>query len=199
MEGQGLTTRLSDIGQGVQLPHASPWYPVWPFLLGVSGKLIGLNRAASFLPEFFFFVALVLFYFLVNAVVTNPLVWSNFPLDVGHLALLIFGLNPIFFKYTSLPFTEGLAFCLMFGTALLLIRAMETERAPVFLLAGLLTGLSYLTRSQNALMMGFVPLLPFAVLALRRQYERAFRFSALAALPCVLITLLWGTYLYRNF
>jgi hypothetical protein len=199
-EGQGLTTRLSDIGQGVsELPHASPWYPVWPFLLGSTGKLIGLQRAAALVPEFFYIVALVLFYFLMNAVVANPVVWPRLPVDVGHLAILIFGLNPIFFTYTSLPFTEGLAFSLMFATSLVLIRAMETERESLFLLVGVLTGLSYLARSQNALMMGFVPLLPFTVMLWRRQYERAFRFSALVAMPCVLLTLLWGAYLYRNF
>src|SRR5262245_40904633 len=199
-DGQGLTTRLSDIGQGVsELPHASPWYPIWPFVLGTAGKLIGLQRAASLIPEFFYLVALVLLYVLMNAVVASPLVWSRLPLDVGHLTILIFGLNPIFFKYTSLPFTEGLAFSLMFATTLVLIRAMETERASLFLLAGVCTGMSYLARSQNALMMGFVPLLPFMVHLARRQYGRAVRFSSLVALPCLLITLAWGAYLHRNF
>ena len=199
-DGQGLTTRLSDIGQGVSaLPHASPWYPVWPFVLGTAGKLIGLQRAASLIPEFFYLVALALLYVLMNAVVASPLVWSRLPLDVGHLTVLTFGLNPVFFKYTSLPFTEGLAFSLMFATTLVLIRAMETERESLFLLAGICTGMSYLARSQNALMMGFVPLLPFTVQLARRQYGRAFRFSALVALPCLVMTLVWGAYLYQNF
>lgn len=191
--GEGLTSRLSDIGQGVaRLPNTSPWYPLWPFLLGMSGKLIGLERAASVLPELFYFAALVLFYVLINALIENPVISSRWPVDVGHLAVLMFGLNPVFFKYTSLPFTEGLAFCLMFGTALVLIRATETDSARLFLLAGLLAGLCYLCRSQNALMMGFVPL---AVLILTRSVK----FATLAALPGALIVGLWGAHLYRNF
>ena len=187
MQGDGLLTSVSRAHQGInQLPFPTSEYPLWPLVLGGAGKLIGLERAAVWLPESLFLVSLFLLYYLANAIVCrlgNPSLLSaggESLVDVGHVSVLIFGINAVYFKYTSLPFTEGLAFCLLF-CALLALRRVAGPRPLLWSgVAGGLAALGYLTRYQ---FLGLVLAMP-ATLALAGIKEAKYRRAAIIAAVC---------------
>ena len=119
--GDGLVTSVCLYHQGLKrLPSKTNIYPLWPLLLGGLGKLIGVTTAARFFPRTLFLIDLVLLYLLVLRI--NAMSFRGF--DFGHLLVLMFGCNLLFFAAASYPYTEALAFLLIF-LALLMI-----ERSP---------------------------------------------------------------------
>ncbi len=183
-EGNGLLTNVALYHQGFkQLPHASTIYPLWPLVLGGTGALVGLDRATTLLPEMLYFISLGLLYILTHTIARSwgedaifLLPRSNL-LTIGHVAILTFGVNRVYFKFTSLPFTEGLAFCLTFLTFLALVRTSHGRPVRWAALAALLAGLTYLTRAQ---LLGLVLMVPLA-LALTGVTNREHRRAALVA------------------
>ena len=153
--GEGLRTSVSLYNKGLRdLPAPTTIYPAWPLLLGWCGRLVGLDRAAWLVPECLFFLDLLLLYFLANrlgrAAGNSVLLrFRGWPiLDLGLLAVLVLGTNSVFFDYTSTPWTEGLAFALLFGALLALPTRLEGWLLTRAALAGVLGGLGYLARSQ---------------------------------------------------
>ncbi|MBF5044743.1 MULTISPECIES: hypothetical protein [Myxococcaceae] len=173
-QGEGFKTSVSLYHQGLKpLPHAATVYPLWPALLGTAGRLFGLRRVAELLPEALFLLDLVLLYFVTRRLehrleVPAALRIGGLDIRFAHLVTCLFGSNWIFFHYTSLPYTEALAFALCFGVLLATDRALgaDTRRSELLwsAAAGALCGLAYLTRSQ---LLGFVAV-PLAGLALGR-------------------------------
>lgn len=153
--GDGLQTRLSLYHQGFRtFPHASNIYPAWPLLLGHVSRAAGLESAAVALPIALYGLSIVLLYGLTNrlgrALGTERLRWRGAPaVDVGHVAALLFALNPVFFRHTSLPYAEGLVYASTFG-ALLALDATRTARAAWrwALAAGALGAVAFLARPQ---------------------------------------------------
>jgi hypothetical protein len=168
--GEGLLTSVSLFGQGLrELPATTTVQPLWPLLLGWTGRSVGLDRAAAGLPELFYLVSLILLYVLANRIgrcLGAEILASvrGVPvLDLGSVAVAILGANSVYRAYTSLAYSEGLAMTLLFG-ALLAMPGPGTRRVMARAgLAGLLAGLAYLARSQLILVplgmvaaMGFV-------------------------------------------
>lgn len=137
-EGRGLTTNVSLFHHGFEtLPHAITYYPLWMLTLGLAGRVFPLESAAHWLPELLYLVALGLLYPLANRIgrVFDPagpaiayrhasVTWGTWrpeplPINMGHVAVTVFGLNHVFFRFTSLTFTEALAFTLLFAAVLL--------------------------------------------------------------------------------
>jgi hypothetical protein len=146
-----LMTGVSLYHEGlVVLP--SPWesYPLWPLLLGIAGKAMGLVAAANALPQLFYALDLVLFAVLASRMherLGGTAAWriGDDALDVSHLVPLVVGLNFVYFESTVYPYTEGLAFAL--GIAALLL--IDRVDSPVAIAgAGVLAGLSCLARYQ---------------------------------------------------
>jgi len=179
MEGDGLETSVSLYHQGLkELPAPTNVYPLWPLLLGYAGRLIGLFQAAVLLPEILFLADLVLLYFLALRLAAAwgapaTLLAGGASLDFGHLAVALFATNHVFFQFTSLPYTEALAFGLAFAALIELDRAVERGGGWRFAASGLLAAAAFDTRSQ------MVMLIPAMVGALvvaglrRRHYLRA--------------------------
>jgi hypothetical protein len=153
-EGDGLQTSVSLYHQGLKhLPQRSTIYPLWPLLLGYTGKLIGLERAAAVLPEAFYFLSLLLFYAFANKLASS-LYGSGAEsigesgITIGHVGVLLFAYNRIYFLNSSPPFTEPL------GMTLLLLALLAVERSDREVgvrwagIAGLLAGAAYLCRYQ---------------------------------------------------
>jgi hypothetical protein len=192
-QGDGLVTSVSLYEQGLRgMPARTNIYPLWPLVLGGVGRLVGLDRAATLLPELLFFVDLLLLYVLacrtgrcLGAEVLLRI--RGAPLvDVGHVAVLLLGSNAIFFAFTSLPWTEALAFCLLFAAPLALDRAQRSGRAPAWAaLAGALAGLAFLTRSQFLA----APLAVVAALALGGR--RGLGLAAVAAAAALAVVAPW--------
>ena len=123
--GDGLRTSVSLYNQGLrEIPAPTTIYPLWPLVLGATGRWIGLPRAAWLVPEILFFVDLLLLYCIANRIgsALGGAIWLRIRdvsfVDLGHVAVLLFGTNRMFFVHTSVPWTEGLAFALLFGSLL---------------------------------------------------------------------------------
>jgi len=200
-EGDGLVTSASLYHQGLrELPHPSTIYPLWPLVLGAAGRLIGLERAATLLPELSYLVALLLLYGLTVRVASGfggapRALLPGFPaLDVGHLAVLLFGMNSRFFAATSLPLTDGLAFALAFAALIALARASRAASMGWAAAAGALAALTYLTRSQMIAVPLVVPLVLWAAALRDRARTRD-------ALTCSIVVVglvgVWILHLFR--
>ena len=184
-EGDGLLTSVSTQNQGIKkLPFPTSAYPLWPFLLGKAGVVVGLDRAVVWLPNLLFVVSLVLLYRLTNIMTA---LWEDAnlagrrpigTLTLGHVMVIIFGFNPVYFKFTSLPFTEGLAFTLLFATLLALYEAGRGRTVLWGAVAGGLAALGYLTRYQ---FLGLAVVVPIAFLMVGIRH-RPFRIAAAVSL-----------------
>jgi len=200
-EGDGLLTSVSLYHQGIKnLPQPSTIYPLWPLVLGGVGSLIGLEQAASLLPEALFLFSILLLYVLGNAIVTqqwgpeaNLLVSQNGWINVGHLVALLFGLNKVFFGFTSLPYTEGLAFCLGIMALLALVQSTKRVGSPFWgILAGGLAALSYLSRSQ---MIGILVAILATFFLMGFHHKRYFQLAIFSMMSSILVVLPWVVYL----
>lgn len=167
-EGDGLRTSVSVYHQGLKhLPAPTTIYPLWPLVLGYAGRVLGLDRAAHLVPELLYVGCLLLLYALANRLMSawsrtgDPRIARGAPVDLGHVAVLLFGLNAIFFRYSSLPYTDALALFATFAALLALARHLDGGSAPLAALAGALAGAAYLARTQ----MIVVPLALLATLA----------------------------------
>jgi hypothetical protein len=161
--GHGLVTSVCLYHQGLKhLPAKTNIYPLWPLLLGDAGRLIGVTAAARFLPRALFLIDLVLLYFLTLRI--DAMSFRGF--DIGHLVVLLFGCNALFFSAASYPYTEALAFLLIFAALLMIERSGAA--------AGALAGLAFLTRSQNIVFAAAL----FAALLIVRRWRSAAAFAA---------------------
>lgn len=203
-EGEGLVTNVSIYHQGLEeLPHPTNQNPLWPLVLGYSGRLLGLETAAVILPKLFYLLSLVLLYVLANRVAReltgrmdgDRVLADGSVLDYGHLAMLLFGLNPIYFRFTSLPYTEGLAFLLLFGVWWIGAAAARSGRSDLALAAGILAGCAFVTRSQ---LIG-VPVSLLAILAwwCRPASENRWRPLVAAGVGLLAPIAVWVGYLVR--
>jgi hypothetical protein len=148
------------------------------------GDGLGMDRAAHWVPEAFYFASLVLLYLLANRVGAclgaRDLIHLHGAtlVDLGTLAMAIFGSNAVYSGYTSKAYTEGLGFFLLFAALLALPIAATPRVLGRAAAAGALAGLAYLTRSQFAL----VPLALAAALGISRLGEPRLRAAWLVSL-----------------
>ena len=155
-EGEGLKSNLSLYYQGFKtLPHLVTGSPVWPLLLGAVGAVVGLDIAAVWVPNTLHLLALALLYGLALRLRRGIEVgggggWfrEQSVVTLGHVAVLLFATNVVFFQFSSVPNNEPLAFCLVFGALLALDRAARECHVGWAVAAGALAGLAVLTRIQ---------------------------------------------------
>lgn len=192
--GHGFVTTVSLYHEGLVLPSPSQIYPLWPLLLGYSGRAIGIVPAANLLPPLFYVLSLVLLYLLSRSVAAHAgrLRWSNrwYIPDAAHLIVALFGVNLSYFGATTHPYTEGLSFTLAFASFVALERFVCTRAMPWALAAGLTAGLAFLGRSQMvAVAVGTIPVLAIAAWrapGLRRGLVAYLAAAAAAVTPWIL-------------
>lgn len=152
MRGEGFVTTVSLYHEGWVLPAKTNIYPLWPLVLGYSGRVIGLERAADLLPRLFYVVDLLLLYVLVRAISLRAgalrITERWWIPDAGHWMVLIFGLAPRFFGATTHPYTEGLAFAMGLAAFVMLERFERSRSFVAVGLSGLFAGLAFLARTQ---------------------------------------------------
>ena len=202
-EGDGLQTSVSLYHWGLEpLPHQTFSYPLWTLVLGAAGRVTDLATAAHLLPEALYFATLIALYGLARRVAEfwgnadHVLLPGGIRLNAGHMAVLLFGFNPVFFEFTSLPFAEGLTFSLAFG-AFLLLSSFDDSRRPVArgVVLGVVGALAFLARSQ---MIG-LPLSIAAALALVGWRDRTYRRAALAcALASMTVMAGWVLHVFAS-
>ena len=162
--GHGFVTTVSLYHEGLVLPSPSQIYPLWPLLLGYTGRAIGIVSAANLLPPVFYLLSLILLYALSRAVAASVgrLRWSErwYVPDAGHLIVALFAMNISYFGATTHPYTEGLSFTLAFASFLALHRFVSANASSWAFVAGCAAGLAYLGRSQMvAVAVGTIPVL----------------------------------------
>jgi hypothetical protein len=126
-------------------PHATAIYPLWPLIYGYASRLVPVRIAGVWIPTLGYLLALIFAYLWASRSGSlgldrqggGPQTWPlNSPalpearrgpsaspffkklatgLNPGHALVLFLGLNGMFFTYTSLPYTEGLAYALLFA------------------------------------------------------------------------------------
>ena len=148
MNGEGLVTTVSLYHEGWVAPAKTPIYPLWPLVLGYTGRAIGLAHAADLLPRLFYILNLVLLYLLATRIGAQELSKRWWVPNTAHWIVLIFGLAPRYFGATTHPYTEGLAFAMAFAAFLALARFERTRGLGAVALSGLFAGLAFLARTQ---------------------------------------------------
>lgn len=149
-DGFGLTTDVSVFHQGFRyFPHPTPVYPVWPLVYGYVARLAPLEIVGVWLPTALFYVVLVLGFLLGRRANPQPLLPKVLPaFHAGHVWVLVLGTGFEMVRWTAGPYTEALAFTLLF---VFLLRARALWRR-LGALAGLELGLwlilLFLVRSQ---------------------------------------------------
>lgn len=177
-EGDGLLTSVSLYHEGLHpLPAPARIYPLWPLLLGWTGRIMGLISAANLVPAALFFLDLVLVYLLSRrlglALGAHPdrqpfrLIG---PLDAGHLGVALFATNPIFWSSTSHPYTEGLALALALGALIAGDSACRSGRPSLAAATGVLSGLAFLARSQMAVLIAAIALVLLILAVTMRKF-----------------------------
>ena len=155
--GEGFRSNLSLYYQGFkEFPHLVTTSPLWPAVLGGTAKLFGLGNLTTSLPAAFYLLDLVLVYFLALRLrerMAEPASGTFFregrvP-DIGHVAVLILGSNVVFFRFTSVPNNEAIAFCFAIGALLALDRAVTDRSSGCAGAAGMLGAAALLTRVQT--------------------------------------------------
>ena len=215
-EGEGLKSNLSLYYQGFkELPHHVTGSPVWPLFLGGIGAVIGMEAAALWVPNALFLLSLVLLYLLGVRLTRAISEGSGAPeggaaseaggwlfredaaINLGHVAVLLFGLNAVYFQFSSVPNNEPLAFSLVFSALLAVDRAARGVSVGWALLAGTLAGLALLTRFQALGVAIAVPLtlglVAFGAPRARKLVPAALLASLVPFVPWLLYLMSWNS------
>lgn len=145
-DGLGLVSDVSLYHAGFpSFPHPTPIYPLWPWLLGLAGRLVEITWAAHWLPFACWVLSLVGAWAFGRRLSPEPLL-GVVGLHGGHLLALLLGLQREYSRFAAQPYTEALAYALLFGF-LWRLAAME-GRLRDGLELGIWLSLICLTRSQ---------------------------------------------------
>jgi hypothetical protein len=149
-DGLGLRTDISIFHHGMPFfPHPTSTYPLWPLLLGYTGRLVPLEQLAFWLPTLFYLSTLLIAWRVGRGLFPGTLfIIGGLEFNAGHLLALILGIHVNFFMATSTPYTEGLAYTLVM---LALLRSRSFLKAnPLIggIEMGIWAALIFLSRSQ---------------------------------------------------
>jgi len=202
-EGKGFVTSVSLYNQGIKkLPHKINISPVWPLVLGYVGRIFDLRSTAAHLPEVFFILDLILLYFLTNLLVRRAGMESNRLwiinikniriLDIGHLAVLLFGSNRIFFEFTSMPYTEAIGFFFLFVSLILADQTADKRSLTLAALTGFIAAVGFLARVQLIGLLVSIPFV-FGIIALRgdKKFFLLCLFTGLGSLVAMMPWIIW--------
>jgi hypothetical protein len=148
-DGDGLVSDASLYHSGfTEFPYHTPVQPLWPLVLGLVARLVPLDVAAIWLPTLLYFLGLFAAWKLLEQLEPKPLIERWPVLSAGHIFITIFGLCPGFMEVTSKPYTEGLAFFILFTAFGRWHRYLLSPTLLLGLEAGGWLGLLLLLRSQ---------------------------------------------------
>ena len=108
-EENRLVTYVS-LGADGLAPLPAPWNskPLWPLLLGIAAKAMGLFTAANVLPQLFYVIDLLLFAAVARRVgdrLGGGATWriGRDQLDAGHAVIVVMGTSFLLFESTVFP------------------------------------------------------------------------------------------------
>jgi len=188
------------LAESIRLGQGFTWYggiataaraPLYPLFLAVLYTLLGHHFAVARIAQA-----------IVGAfvpVVVHSLGRKLFDPTVGVVAALIVALYPMFLLYPLGLATENLFFLLVPATVLCLCKAADGSHRGLFLLAGVLLGLTILTRSVIS---GFLVLLLPWLWWHSADKRGALKGWILVLVPVAVLTIPWSirnTLLYDEF
>jgi hypothetical protein len=149
-DGQGLTTHISLYHFGYEyFPHPTSVYPLWPWLLGMTAKVVDLEVAAHWLPLACAFVAIVAAFLFGRALWPEPVFPAHIPgFHAGHVFAIGLAVHHEFVVFTSLPYTEGISWALTFLFLWRAVRKGPDTSIAWAIETGVWLGLMYLARFQ---------------------------------------------------
>ena len=152
-DGHGIATNISLYHKGyASFPHQSSVAPLWPLLLGGLGLLFPLIPAAIAINSLLYFFTLLVGYRWARRTWPEDLFTPKLNgIHAGHIWVLVMGFNFAFFHYTSLPYTEGVAFSLLLLLMLRAERLFEKPGIKSGIELGLWLGFLILARGQMLL------------------------------------------------
>jgi hypothetical protein len=158
------------------------------------GKLFDLETIATVVPKIGFCIALVLLYVLVNRL--RRAVSETVPtttgigrfVDAGHLIVALLGANAVFFKATSVPYTEAMAFTFLFAALIAAGAAAEQRSVRFAALAGGLAAVAFLTRTQ---MIGVLLAIPFVFGIVGLRERELLKLAGVTVAAAGLVILPW--------
>ncbi len=196
-DGAGLATDISPYHHGYEtLPHATAIYPAWPLVYGYASRLAPLRLTGIWLPTLGYFVALVFAYLWACRLALARS--FRFPpgLNAGHVLVLFLGLNGKFFSFTSLPYTEGLGFAVLFAGLWRFHKIGSTSSVWHAAEMGVWLAALMLIRSQF-LVVVLAAFLSLATLAAARRSSRGWLRLAAAAAVFAALMLPWAVRVSR--
>ncbi len=152
-DGNGLQTNISLYHKAYSyFPHPTSIYPAWPVLYGYVAKAFPLLEVGRWLPTCLYFITLILGYLWARRLFPAPLFPADLPgFDAGHLFVLCLGMQAHFFRYTSVPFAEGLAYAALMAGLWRGQKALGSPNLQRGLELGLWLAVAMLALSQLAI------------------------------------------------
>ena len=173
LAGHGLVTDVSLYHRAFrEFPHADSIYPLWPLTYAAFAGIFPLEKVAVWLPTALYFCSLGAAYLWARRLWPDDLFRRVPGLQAGHVLVLVLGLQTAYFLHTSRPYTEGLAYTLLF---LWLWRVIPLLTRPGFkggVESGAWLGLLLLVRSQFVLVVAALGLTLMIGAALQRERRR---------------------------
>jgi hypothetical protein len=149
-DGEGLTSHISLYHFGYKyFPHPTSVYPLWPWLLGVTAKVVDLEVAAHWLPLAFALLAITAAFLFGRALWPEPVFPAHIPgFHAGHAFAIGLAVHHEFVVFTSLPYTEGISWALIFLFLWRAVRKGPDTSIAWALETGVWLSLMYLARFQ---------------------------------------------------
>jgi hypothetical protein len=117
-DGKGLVSNLSLYHFGYEtFPYPTSIYPLWPWLLGMTARVLPLDleTLGRWLSLSLSFTAVIAAFLFGRRLWPEPLLPRHVPgLHAGHVFALGLAVQAEFVFYTCLPYTEALAWTLLF-------------------------------------------------------------------------------------
>lgn len=171
---QAMTVYDGDLLGDPQYPGELLWYnPLTPSLVALLAKVTGqplpliYTRAGAYLN----LLAPILFYALVAVLLDR---WTAL---AATLAFLFVQLAPptssaLYATYSPVLYAANLAQAWLYGTLVVFVAAVRTQRRRWYVLTGVLLGLTFLAHTAPAIMLGMIVALQTLVAVLRHEGRR---------------------------